>query len=40
MAPGQVQVDSRVGELGMSEKYLDGAQVSAGFQHVCSETMP
>jgi hypothetical protein len=27
MATGQVQVDGGVGELGMSEKNLDGAQV-------------
>jgi hypothetical protein len=40
MAPGQVQVDSGVSELGVTKKNLDGAQVGAGFQHVRCETMP
>ena len=39
MAPGQVQVDGSVCELGMAEKNLDGAQVGPGFQHVGCETM-
>jgi hypothetical protein len=34
MTPGQVQVDGRMSELGMAEKYLDGAQIGAGFKHV------
>src|ERR1039458_3650030 len=32
MAPGQVQVDGGMSELGMAEKNLNGAQVGAGFQ--------
>ena len=40
MAPGQVQIDGGMGELGMTEKNLDGAQVGAGFQHVRGEAMP
>ena len=39
MTPGQVQVDGGVIELGVSKKYLDGAQVGTGFQHVCCEAM-
>src|SRR5450631_1599980 len=40
MAPGQVQVDGGVSELGVSEKDLDGAQVGAGFEHMRCEAMP
>jgi len=40
MAPGQVQIDSGMSELGMTEKNLDGAQVGASFQHVRGEAMP
>src|ERR1019366_2776900 len=40
MAPGEVQVDGGVGELGMAKQNLDGAQVGAGFQHMSCETMP
>jgi len=40
MAPGQMQVNRGVSELGMAEKNLDGAQVGTGFQHMSRETMP
>ena len=40
MAPGQVQIDCRVFELGVSEKHLDGAQIGACFQHVSRKTVP
>src|SRR5208337_2224951 len=40
MAPGQVQIDGGMSELGVSEKNLNGAQVGAGFQHVCCEAVP
>src|SRR5271166_3689348 len=40
MAPGQVQMDGGMSELGVSEKHLNGAQVGAGFQHVCCEAVP
>jgi hypothetical protein len=39
MAPGQVQIDSGVSELGVTKKNLDGAQVGAGFEQVSGETM-
>src|ERR1035441_3544396 len=39
MTPGQGQVHVGVIELGVSKKYLDGAQVGTGFQHVCCEAM-
>ena len=39
MATGQVQVEGGVGELGMSEKNLDGAQVGAGLQHVSGKAV-
>ena len=39
VAPRQVQVNRRVFKLGVSEKYLDGAQIGAGFQHVSGEAM-
>jgi hypothetical protein len=35
-----VQVDSRIGELGMSQQKLDGAEIGAGFQHVGREAVP
>jgi hypothetical protein len=40
MTPGQVQVDRRVGELGMTQQNLDRAQIGAGFQHVSGKTVP
>src|SRR5271169_138316 len=40
MAPGQVQIDGGMSELGVSEKNLNSAQVGAGFQHVCCEAVP
>jgi hypothetical protein len=40
MAPGQMQIEGSISDLGMAEKNLDGAQVGAGFQHVRCETMP
>src|SRR5437867_586723 len=38
--PGQVQVDGSVGELGMTQQDLDGAQIGAGLEHVGGETVP
>ena len=35
-----MQIDRRVFELGVSEKYLDGTQIGACFQHMCGETVP
>jgi hypothetical protein len=35
-----VQINCRVGDLGMAEQNLDGAQIGAGFQHVSGETVP
>jgi hypothetical protein len=39
MAPGQVQIDSGVSELGVTKQNLDGAQVSACFQKVRCKAM-
>src|ERR1035441_4592030 len=39
MAAGQMQVESGIADLGMAEQYLNGAQVGAGFQHVCREAV-
>src|ERR1019366_4713797 len=39
MAAGQMQVESGIADLGMAEQYLDGAQVGAGFQHMCREAV-
>jgi hypothetical protein len=39
MSLEQVQVDSAVGELGMTQQNLDRAQIGAGFEHVGSETV-
>src|ERR1017187_2799714 len=36
----QVQVDCGVLKLGMSEKYLDGAQIGPCFEHMRGETVP
>jgi hypothetical protein len=36
----QMQVDGSDFEVPMAEQYLDGAQVSTGFEKVCGETMP
>ena len=40
MTPGQVQVDSGVGEFGMTQQDLDRAQIGAGFEHVSGEAVP
>jgi len=40
VASGQVQIDGRVFELGVSEKHLDGAQIGACFEHMRGETVP
>jgi len=39
MAPGQVQIDGRMFELGVPEKHLDGAQIGACFKHMRGETV-
>src|ERR1035437_9715642 len=39
MPLGQMQIDGRYFEVSMAEQYLDGAQVSAGFEKVCGEAM-
>jgi hypothetical protein len=39
MPLGQMQVDGRYFEVAMTEQYLDGAQVGAGFEKVCGEAM-
>src|ERR1035438_7738441 len=40
MPLGQVQVDGSDLEVAMAEQDLNGAQVGAGFEKVCGETMP
>ncbi len=37
---GQVQIDGRIPDVGVSEQYLNGAQVRAGFEQVSRETVP
>ena len=39
MAPGQMEVNGCVVQLGVSEQHLDGAQISAGLQHVRGHTL-
>ena len=39
MPLGQMQVDGCDLEVAMTEQYLDGAQVGAGFEQVSGETM-
>ena len=39
MAPGQMQIEGSISDLGMAEKNLNRAQVGTGFQHVGCETM-
>jgi hypothetical protein len=39
MSLGQMQVDGSDLEVSVSEQYLDGAQVGAGFKKVRRETM-
>ena len=39
MPLGQMQIDGRYFEAAMTEQYLDGTQVGAGFEKVCGETM-
>jgi hypothetical protein len=34
-----MQIESGITDLGMAEQYLDGAQIGAGFQHVCREAV-
>ena len=36
----EMQVDGRYFEVAMAKQDLDSAQVSAGFEQVCGETMP
>jgi hypothetical protein len=35
-----MQIDGRYFEVAMAEQDLNGAQVGAGFEKVCGETMP
>jgi hypothetical protein len=35
-----MQVNGRYFKIAMAEQNLDGAQVGAGFEKVCGETMP
>src|SRR5260370_350301 len=39
MTPGQMQIHRRIGELGMPEQKLNGAEIGTGLQHVRGETM-
>ena len=39
MAPGQMEIDGCVVQLGVSEQHLDGAQIGAGLQHVSGKAM-
>jgi len=39
MPLGQMQIDGRYFEVAMTEQYLDGTQVGAGFEKVCGEAM-
>ena len=39
MPLGEMQVDGSDLEVAMAEQDLDGAQVGAGFEQVCGETM-
>jgi hypothetical protein len=34
-----MQIECRIADLGMAKQNLYGAQVSAGFQHVCREAV-
>jgi hypothetical protein len=34
-----MQIECRIANLGMAKQYLDGAQIGAGFQHVCREAV-
>jgi hypothetical protein len=40
MPLGQMQIDGGDFEIAMAEQDLNGAQVGAGFEKVCGETMP
>ena len=39
MPLGQMQVDGSDLEVSMTEQYLDGAQVGAGFKKMCGEAV-
>jgi hypothetical protein len=39
MPLGEMQINGSDFEVAMSEQYLDGAQVGAGFEQVCGEAM-
>ena len=39
MSLGQMQINRSYFEVAMTEQYLDGAQVRAGFEKVCGEAM-
>ena len=36
----QVQVDRGVLDFGVPQQYLNGAQIGAGFEQMCRETVP
>jgi len=40
MAPGQMQIEGSISDLGMAEKNLDGAQVGARLQQMRCKAMP
>jgi hypothetical protein len=35
-----MQIDSRVGQLGVSEQQLDGAEIGTGFEQMRCEAVP
>jgi hypothetical protein len=37
MPTRQVQIDRRVGQLGVSEQHLDGAKIGTRFKQMCRE---
>jgi hypothetical protein len=40
MPLGQMQIDRSDFEVAVAKQDLDGAQVGAGFEKMCGETMP
>jgi hypothetical protein len=40
MAPGQMQIEGSISDLGMAEKNLDGAQVGGRLQQMRCKAMP
>jgi hypothetical protein len=39
MLSGQVQIDGRVPNVGVTEQFLDAGEIGAGVQKVCGETV-